>query len=109
VLATRRGAMHLDGVFARRALGIGAATLAMAVVMLVVDRLAAPALSGWSGPRDLARLAIVGAAGGLVYAAIAGLALRSIVAALLNRRGQRATAAPVPPGSPDIPPAGLPD
>jgi putative peptidoglycan lipid II flippase len=109
VLATRRGAMHLDSVFARRALSIGAATLAMIVAMLVADRLAATALAGWAGPRDLARLAIVGTAGGLVYAAIAGLALRSIVTALLGRRGRQATAARVPPGSPDIPPASLHD
>jgi putative peptidoglycan lipid II flippase len=106
VLASRRGSMALDRVFARRALGIAAATLAMGLVMLAADRLAGPALAGWSGPRDLLRLALVGLAGALAYGAIAGLTLRSVVAAIIGRGGRRASPAPAPPDSPDSPPAG---
>jgi putative peptidoglycan lipid II flippase len=106
-LATRRGAMRLDRRFLNTALAIGAATLAMGLVMAGIDALAAPRLVGHAGLADLLRLCLVGVAGGLVYVAISGFLLRHTIRGLLARRA--ATRSPAsgsrdPAGNRDIPP-----
>jgi putative peptidoglycan lipid II flippase len=112
LLATRRGAMRLDRRFLATALAIGAATVAMGLVMVGVDALAGPHFAAHSGIQDLLRLAMVGAAGGLAYVAVSGLLLRPIIGSLSARRRAtttRASGLPDRAGNPDIPPAVPPD
>jgi putative peptidoglycan lipid II flippase len=95
VLATRRGAMRLDRRFATTALGIAAATLAMALAMAGVDMVARSYLAHVSGPRDLVRLILVGLAGAVVYGGVASLLLRDLVAGFLKRRKAGPAARPL--------------
>ena len=107
-LASRRGYIDLDGAFVRRALAIAAATAAMAAAMAATDALALSMLQGFAGPRELARLAIVGLVGAIVYAGVAAILLRSVIGTLLARRPARvppATRSPGEVGNPDSPPA----
>jgi putative peptidoglycan lipid II flippase len=99
-LAVRRGAMTPDRRFTAAMGGVAIAAGAMAVAMaLLLPRISAD-LAG-----EIARLLLVGGVSGLLYGALAGVALH-VGGFRLRRPGRArpATAPPGPAGSPGIPP-----
>ena len=99
-LATRRGAMGPDRAFLWLMAAISLAAGAMAVTMVLLWE-PVSAIAG-----DLPRLLAIGGAGGLVYAAGAGLVLMlGGLRHLRPRKALPASGSSGPAGSPDIPPA----
>jgi putative peptidoglycan lipid II flippase len=104
-LAVRRGAMAPDRRFLGAVGGIAVAAGAMALVMALLLPHIGVAVSN-----DIVRLALVGGCGGLVYGALAAVALH--LGGFRFRRPRSAATASAPPGpadNPDIPPEPPPD
>jgi putative peptidoglycan lipid II flippase len=105
VLASGRGAMRLDRRNVGLACGIALAAAAMAGTMALLEPWAVRLFAAPWAWRDIARLAVVGGGGAMVYC-LAALVLLHIGGLRMGRiKARPASVSPAPPGSRNIPPA----